>query len=189
MAALTELVSARRGHFRFESGHHGDLWLDLDTLFTHPRRVQPFAATLAERLARHGVEVICGPLVGGAFVAQMVACELAAEFCWSEQPDYGIPGPLRPRLEGARVAIVDDAINAGSATRGTLTHLRACGAEVVAIGALLVLGGTPERLTAAERLPLEHVATMPSGLWEAPDCPLCAAGEPLASALSRRRGP
>ncbi len=24
------LVGARTGHFRFESGHHGDTWLDLD---------------------------------------------------------------------------------------------------------------------------------------------------------------
>jgi orotate phosphoribosyltransferase len=180
MAAVTELVGATRGHFRFESGHHGDLWLDLDTLFTHPRDVQPFAATLAERLARHRVDVVCGPLVGGAFVAQMVASELAAGFCWSEQPDYAIPAPLRSRLDGARVAIVDDAINAGSATRATLAALRACGADVVALGALLILGDRVEQLAAAEDLPLEHIATLPSHLWAPGDCPLCAAGEPLA---------
>jgi orotate phosphoribosyltransferase len=180
MAALTELVGATRGHFRFESGHHGDLWLDLDTLFTHPREVQPFAAALAERLARHRAEVVCGPLVGGAFVAQMVASELAAGFCWSEQPDYAIPAALRSHVDGARVAIVDDAINAGSATRATLAGLRACGAEVVALGALLILGDRVEQLAAAEGLPLAHVATLPTHLWEPAACPLCAAGEPLS---------
>lgn len=36
-AAFLELVSARRGHFRLESRHHGALWLELDTLFADAR--------------------------------------------------------------------------------------------------------------------------------------------------------
>ena len=35
------------GHFVYESGHHGDLWFDLDMLFVHPRRLQPSVAELA----------------------------------------------------------------------------------------------------------------------------------------------
>jgi len=27
---VLELLSARRGHFLLESGHHGDLWFDLE---------------------------------------------------------------------------------------------------------------------------------------------------------------
>jgi hypothetical protein len=30
--ALIALLSARTGHFLFESSHHGNLWLDLDDL-------------------------------------------------------------------------------------------------------------------------------------------------------------
>lgn len=36
---LLAASSATRGHFRYESGHHGNLWLDLDALFVDPRRV------------------------------------------------------------------------------------------------------------------------------------------------------
>ncbi|HET6262862.1 MAG TPA: orotate phosphoribosyltransferase, partial [Chloroflexia bacterium] len=70
---LLELLSAREGHFRLESGYHGGLWLDLDPLFVMPGRIQPFVETFAERLKRHDVEAVCGPLVGGAFLAQAVA--------------------------------------------------------------------------------------------------------------------
>jgi hypothetical protein len=28
---VLELLSARNGHFLLESGHHGDLWLDLES--------------------------------------------------------------------------------------------------------------------------------------------------------------
>src|ERR1700719_3783535 len=82
---LVRLVAARKGHFRLESGHHGDLWLELDPLFLRPGRLRPFAAELARRLAAHGVEAVCGPLVGGAFLAQMVAQELDVEFYYTEQ--------------------------------------------------------------------------------------------------------
>jgi orotate phosphoribosyltransferase len=40
---VLELLSARKGHFLLESGHHGDLWLDLETLFLRPLRVKNLA--------------------------------------------------------------------------------------------------------------------------------------------------
>ena len=45
-------------------------------------------------------------------------------------------------LTGTVVAIIDDAINAGSATRATFAALTALGAQPVAVGALLILGDT-----------------------------------------------
>src|SRR5687767_9756240 len=84
-SALLELVSARRGHFRLESGHHGGLWLDLDPLFSEPRRIAPFVAALADRIRPHGVSAICGPLLGGAFLAQLVAGELGVDFWFTER--------------------------------------------------------------------------------------------------------
>ena len=39
-AAFLELLDGRRGHFRLESGHHRDLWLDLDPLFAEPSRIE-----------------------------------------------------------------------------------------------------------------------------------------------------
>src|SRR5690348_3822830 len=82
---LLNLMAARNGHFRYESGHHGVLWLDLDNLYSRPRRLRPFVADLARRLAAHDVEVVCGPMVGGAFVAEMIADELDVWFCWTER--------------------------------------------------------------------------------------------------------
>lgn len=146
---LISLMAARKGHFRLESGHHGNLWLDLDPLFLRPGRLRRFVVALAGRLAAHSVEAVCGPLVGGAFLAQRVASELDVEFYYAERiappsgdalysVEYRIPNALRPRVHGKAIAILDDVINAGSAVRGTWTDLQACGARPVAIGALLV---------------------------------------------------
>ncbi len=185
------LFAARKGHFLFESGHHGDLWLDIPPAYLNPRKVRRCAAELARILKPHGARVICGPLVEGAFLAQMVADEMGVNFCWAEQfarpradglhpIAYRIPEPLRPALSGVPVAVVDDVINAGSAVRSTIEDLATCDARVAAIGALLTLGNPASELASAAGVPLETVAHLPkNNLWEPSACPLCAAGEPL----------
>ena len=184
---LIEALAARRGHFQLESGHHGELWLDLDALFAAPARLAPFVAELADQLSGCGADVVCGPLVGGAFVAQAVAERLGIEASWTERvatpPDgglyaarYRIPDALRERVRDRSVAVVDDVINAGSATRATIADLRACAARPIALGALLILGDGAARLAGAENLPLASVAALANAIWEPADCPLCAAG-------------
>ena len=184
---LLSLLGARPGHFRYESGHHGDLWLEIPRLYLRPRRLRRFAVELARRLAPHGIEAVCGPLIEGALLAQTVAEELDVEFCYAEPFDrsrgddlyplgYRIPDPLRVGLRGQRTAIVDDVINAGSAVRGALGDLRACGARPVALGSLLVLGDTASGFAAREGLSLEYLGNVPSRLWEPSACPLCASG-------------
>ena len=184
---LIEALAARRGHFRLESGHHGELWLDLDALFARPARVAPFVAELADRLSGCGAEVVCGPLVGGGFVAQAVAERLGIEAAWTERVPapsggglyaarYRLPEALRDRVRDRSVAVVDDVINAGSATRATIAGLRACDARPVALGALLVLGEGAAELAGAEGLALASVAALANAIWDPADCPLCAAG-------------
>jgi orotate phosphoribosyltransferase len=79
------LMPARRGHFLLESGHHGDLWLDLELLCLSPGPVRRLAARVAARLAPYEVDAVCGPLVEGAFVTLMVAEALGVPFTYAER--------------------------------------------------------------------------------------------------------
>jgi orotate phosphoribosyltransferase len=188
---VAQLLPQREGHFLFESGHHGQVWLDLELLLLHPDRVQPLAEALADRLRGHQVTAICGPLVEGAFVGLMVASSLRLPFSYSQPVkdgragglfpvSYPIPTPLEPELQGKRVAIVNDVINAGSAVRGTLAALKQCGAQPVAIGTLAVYGHAAGELAATHGVALETLASFPSRIWEPSACPLCAKGVPMS---------
>jgi orotate phosphoribosyltransferase len=187
--AVLALMSARTGHFPLESGHHGDLWLELDAMFWEPATLEPLAHRLAERIRPHAPDVVCGPLVGGAFLAQLVAARLGVRFCHTQRASsgdgglyaatYRLPDALAVRLPGLRVAVVDDVVNAGSAVRATLAALTSAGAQPVALGALLALGTTPAAVAAAVGLPLEALATRENQIWEPEYCPLCARREPL----------
>jgi orotate phosphoribosyltransferase len=188
--SLFELISARRGHFQLESGYHGELWFDLDSLFAIPRMIDPLVAQLADSIRRYDVAAVCGPLLGGAFLAQLVARKLEVEFCFTQrampqgaqglyQAEYRLPPAFFERLRGQEVAMVDDVMSAGSALRGTYSELKAHGAIPVVAGALLVLGDTGAAFFDANRIAVETVVREDYSLWLPAQCPLCASGTAL----------
>jgi len=181
-----------------ESAHHGDLWLNLELLSLEPRRLQKLAAELASQVAKHDPEMICGPLVEGAFVGLLVASELNVPFCYSERfarpahdglfpAAYRIPAAFQSSVRGKRVIVVNDVTNGGSAVKGTFEDLRAHVACVVGFGSLLVLGSALFEFAAATKTHVECLATLPNKLWTESECPLCASGIPLEDAGEFRK--
>lgn len=186
---VLNLFSAEHGHFLLESGYHASMWLNLETLFLTPARIDPFASELASRLSPHRPEIICGPLVEGAFLGLAVARLLDVPFTYSERGeragdglypyDYVLPQSQRAHVAGKRTAIVNDVISAGSAVRGTARDLDSCGAVVVAIGALLVLGDWTRQFAAENGIGLEALAESPFDMATATECRQCKSGIPL----------
>ncbi|HSP16078.1 MAG TPA: phosphoribosyltransferase family protein [Thermoanaerobaculia bacterium] len=147
---------------------------------------------LARRLSAHRFDLVCGPLVEGAFLALMVAHRLSVPFTYAERferpahgelypVDYRLPGALRRVVNGKRVAVVNDVISAGSAVRGAVADLETCGATPVTIGTLLVLGDWTRRFGAEKGMAIESLAFDSFRSWTPADCPLCARGMPLTT--------
>ena len=151
--------------------------------------MRPYVTELVSLIAPHGVDTVCGPLNGGAFLAELIAVELGAQFAFAERivsqrsglfpVDYRVPAALRPVLRGKRVAVVDDAVSVGSAVRATVADLEVCRATPVVIGALLAIGPGGSEFAAATSLPFERLSDLPIRSWLPSDCLLCASGTPL----------
>jgi orotate phosphoribosyltransferase len=177
------LAQPRRGHFELGTGYHGDVWLDLDALFLRPARLEPYVEWLADRLREHRVDAVCGPMEGGAFLALALATRLDAAFLPGYRnpgaaPGYRLPG-VPGGIGGWRVAIADDAVNAGTAIRACFAELRGGGAIPVAVAALLALGPAQRAVSGTMELPLYAAGEMQSQVWPAGRCPLCGSGAPL----------
>ncbi|HEV7747600.1 MAG TPA: phosphoribosyltransferase family protein [Pyrinomonadaceae bacterium] len=188
--SFLDLIAGRRGHFQLESGHHSELWFDLDALFAVPGQIAPFVSQLTESLRPHNVAAVCGPLLGGAFLAQLVAQILDVEFCFTERrmppvavglyaASYHLPSAFIPRVRGRRIAMVDDVMSAGSALRGTYTELQSHGATPVVAGALMILGNTGSDCFDRQHVAVEAVVRENYSHWLPNECPHCAAGAPL----------
>ena len=180
---MVQLVRPRTGHFDLGTGYHGDVWLDLDALFLRPARLRPYVGWLAERLQEHAPDAVCGPLEGGAFLAYAVADRLEVAFLAGYRSPGQAAGYHLPSVPGGigdwRVAVVDDAVNAGTAVAACLRELRAQGAVPVAVAALLALGEANAMVPARLGVPFYPAGTMPSRAWPAAECPLCADGVPV----------
>ena len=102
---------------------------------------------------------------------------------------YLLPPVRRAGVRGQRIAIVDDAISAGSAARGTYADLIACGAQPVALGALFVFGDKAADFAREKNLALEGIASLAFGLWPPTECPLCQCGVPVEKMSDASRWP
>ncbi len=189
---MTDVIAglpARSGHFVVESGLHTDLWLTLDALFLEPRSLAPAVARLAQALSAFGATAVCGPFVGGAFLAQALAVHLGLRFYYAElvrrpagglfQAVYTLPAGLRGVAGGERFLVVDEAISAGSSVRATMASITEAGGHVTAVGTLLLLGDVAREHFQALGIPLVALASRPLNLWAPAECVLCRAGLPL----------
>jgi orotate phosphoribosyltransferase len=184
---VVQLARPRSGHFDLGTGYHGDLWLDLDALLLRPALLRPYVRWLAERLSEHSAGAVCGPLEGGAFLAYALADLLEVAFLPGYRAPAARPGevtgyrlPQAPGgIGGWRVAVVDDAVNAGTAVAACLQDIRDRGALPVAVAALLSLGQASTIVPARMRVPFYAAGTMPSQTWPAGGCPLCTDGTPF----------
>jgi orotate phosphoribosyltransferase len=188
--SLFGALPVRTGHFRLESGYHTDTWLELDALFVDPVKIAPAVTMLAGRLRRHACDAVCGPMVGGAFLAQALATALRTCFFYTQPvptaddaplfaAEYRLPGEMTAQAAGSSVAVVDDVISAGSSVRATIAALEAAGASIVVVGTLLALGDVGARHFAERQLPLEALARREFAMWRPAECPLCHAGAAL----------
>jgi orotate phosphoribosyltransferase len=144
---------------------------------------------LAETVRDIGVDLIVGPLVGGALIGYRIAEQLGMPFTYAE-PDgndveglysarYRLPPAIHSRVTGRRVAIIDDVINAGSAVRAASATVRAAGGETILIAALVRLGETALGHPDLAGVRMHTLTTWPNTLWEPARCPQCARGHPL----------
>jgi orotate phosphoribosyltransferase len=190
MDDLLSALPAREGHFMTESGYHTNLWFSLEALFVHPRALAPLITALSAQLRPYDVTAVCGPLLGGVFVAQALALELGVDFLFAEpvriddgpglfRAEYRLPAGLLPFARGARVAVVDDMISAGSSVRATAAALADAGASVAVVGTLMTLGSVGLDYFADLGVPVEALGRGDFAMWAPGDCPLCRTGVPL----------
>jgi orotate phosphoribosyltransferase len=186
-SGVTDLAHPQRGHFDPGTGYHGDLWLDLDALFLRPALLRPHVRWLADRLQPHQVDAVCGPMEGGAFLAQALADRLGTAFLAAHRAPATRPGEatsyrlpcVRDGIGRWRVIIADDAVNAGTAVQACSDQLRGRGAVPVAVAALLSLGPASATVAEAISVPFDAAGTIHSQAWPADNCVLCASGTPL----------
>ena len=179
------------GHFDYGNGYHGRVYVNPHQLFRHPSTIWRFAQDLIDLLPGEllqQVQVVAGPVTGGALLAHMMAGLLDSRRSLTHPPclfapfNYETAGgfALRPfyrrEIQGKRVLLADDVRNTGQ-TFGRC-------AELVALsgGTLLATVQIYDRLEAITVMNVPNIALAEhkaSDNYRAEECPLCLSGKPI----------
>jgi orotate phosphoribosyltransferase len=176
------------GHFDYGNGYHGRVYVNPHKLFLEPSRIWRLAQDLIDLLPGvlvEQVEVVAGPVTGGALLAHTIAglmdgrrnlSHAPAQFApFTTDPSTGLA--LRPTyakiVSGKRVLLADDVRNTGKTLGLCASLIAAAGGKV--IGSVVI----HDRLESVVELGVPHVALAE---YKAPanfpvdECQMCAAG-------------
>lgn len=193
--ALTNLrefeVLMLDGHFDYGNGYHGRAYLNPHRIFRQPsivwRLAQDLIEVIPDTLVR-AVDVVAGPVMGGALLAHTLAGLLDGRRQLSHPPTSFAPlsvdasGTLSLRpfyravVAGKGVLIADDIRNTGKTFERAKAVLEEAGARVV--GTIEIC----DRLEAVVDLGVPNIALAEYPAPEnfaASDCPMCHAGAPV----------
>ncbi len=179
------------GHFDYGNGYHGEAYLNPHQLFRHPSTIWRLAQDLLDLLPGdlvQRVEVVAGPVTGGALLAHTIAGLLDSRRSLTHPPcsfapfNYDLAGGFtlrafyRRELAGRRVLLADDVRNTGDTFARCAALVRDSGATVLATVEIY------DRLEPVVDLDVPNIALAE---FKAPDnyrvadCPMCRAGRPI----------
>jgi len=183
LALLQRTGALQTGHFLLSSGLHSPQYVQCARALEDPANAAALGAALARRLAAADVDRVASPPLGALLIGYEVARSLKRPFLFPERPDGGAFSlrrgfTLRP---GDRVAVIEDVVTTGRTTSELIALLRAGGADVVALGAIVDRSETG----AIDGLAIVSLVTLSIPTYERATCPLCAAGALLVKPGSR----
>jgi orotate phosphoribosyltransferase len=186
-------VLMRDGHFDFGNGFHGAVYLNPHQLFRYPSTIWRFAQDLLDVIPStvlQEVEVVAGPVTGGALLAHTVAglldsrrdlareSMLFAPFVVGADCDLTLSRFYQQLMPGRRVLLVDDVRNTGQTQARCAGLVREAGGKVVATAEIY------DRMECTFDIGVPNVAL---AQYKAPEnypaatCPMCAAGQPITT--------
>ncbi len=170
-----------RGHFRLSSGRHSDRFIQKFRILEDPHLVEPIARAIAEHFRPSDPTIVVSAAVGGIVLGYEVARALGVKGIFVEK-EAGVPTfrrgfSLSPQ---DRALIVEDVITTGGSVREVLSVVRASGARIVGVGAIVVRGD------ADFGVPFMAMMDMPMLSYDPDVCPQCKDGMSLDDPGSRR---
>ena len=172
------------GHFLLSSGRHSPRYVQCAKAMEQPDEAAALGADLAERLRDASAERVISPPLGALLIGYEVARSLGLPFAFPERDEDGVfrfrrGFEVRP---GERVIVVEDVITTGRTTRELTVLLKSLGVRVVGLGAIVDRSAAH----AVEGVQITALTRISFPTYEASQCPLCQAGEPLVKPGSRQ---
>jgi orotate phosphoribosyltransferase len=187
LAMMTKSGALLEGHFVLSSGLHSEHYIQCARLLEVPHRAELVGRSLArlveEAVGGGAVDAVVNPALGGIVIGHEVARALGARSIFLER----VAGEMTLRRGFSlgpreRVLVVEDVVTTGLSTGEVVKAVRAEGAQVVGVGAIV------DRSTGIDfGVPFVSLVRADIANFAQSDCPMCRAGVPAAKPGSRSK--
>ena len=174
---LAQHGAIQKGHFKYESGRHGEHYVEKFRLLERPQISERLCSQIAEQFESLCPEVVAGPTTGGLLLAYETARALGNEvLAFFAEPSPSGDGRLFGRgfafVPDQPVLIVDDVLTTGGSVRDTIDAVRAAGGQPIGVGVVV------DRTNGATDfgLPFFACTALDVPSYAEDDCPLCDEG-------------
>jgi orotate phosphoribosyltransferase len=180
LAELERRGAILSGHFRLSSGRHSDRFVQKFRILEDPALLERVVAALLAAMTPLSADLVVSAAVGGIVLGYECARQLGTRGIFVEKEDG------EPRLRRGfviepsdRVLVVEDVVTTGLSVHEVLDVVRAAGATIAAVAAIV------------QRAPVDFgvrsfaLLDLPIASFEPEACPQCAAGEPITEPGSR----
>ncbi len=178
---LQKVGAFRAGHFVFTSGLHADTYVNKDALYPYTEETSRLCEEIASRFKDAGVDVVLGPAVAAAVLAQWTAhhlTEMTGKQIYAVYADKDGQGGFVVRrgydevIKGKKVLIVEDLTTTGGSIKKVVDAARAGGAEVVGAIALCNRGDVSKEAVGNPPV-FDQLLKVYLKQWPAEECDLC----------------
>lgn len=187
------------GHFVYNSGLHGDFYINKDALYAHPLKLDDVAVMMTECvLASFGAvfDAVLAPASSGIALGQNIAYNLSMDrraevlFAFADRNPFNranriLRGGFQQLLHGKRTLLVDDVVTTGQTLVEMARAVTDAGGRVsgaVSIcdrGNVRVLKYFPDGGPTAAELTIATLVELDLKTFKPDRCPFCRAGRPI----------
>ncbi len=192
---LQKVGAFRAGHFVFTSGLHADTYVNKDALYPYTAETSRLCRAMAERYKDAGVEVVIGPAVAAAILAQWTAhhlSELSGRDVSAVYADKDGQGGFVVRrgydavIKGKKTLVVEDLTTTGGSIKKVVDTVRAAGADVVGAVALCNRGEVSREAVGNPPV-FESLLSVHLDQWPESECDLCQRNIPINTEVGHGR--
>lgn len=179
-------------HVVLKSGKHSQTYVKKDAIFTQPTTLFYFCQLMAEAISDLQVDVVVGPAIGGAILAQGVGYHLTCPrrhplcaFAEKEGKEFVFNRGYHHVVAHKRVLVVEDVVTTGGSIQGVVKATADVGGTVIGVVALVNRG----RVTASSlKVPyFTSLVDLMLETWDPDTCPMCEEDVPVNLELGHGR--
>lgn len=181
-------------HFVYTSGKHGSVYINKDTLYTHPVQTAHVGKMFAQKFKNRKIDVVVAPAIGGTILSQWTAYWLSrlirrdVRSCYTEKDKGTLAGASESGqifrrgydqvVRGKRVLVLEDLTTTGISVKKTVDTVRETGGKVVAV--CVMVNRDPKEVNSRTiGAPFSALGILKADAYDEADCPLCARGIPV----------